>query len=1233
MSARQVALPPQNPLLQEPSRISTNLFSVPTQRLVATAIFVAIWAYKLYYFTTGIPGSFIIWCMLDIAFFTLLYLCRIPWLQFPLWKILLYIILSCTINAFIINPNWVYDVGITKSIIEMFSSSSILNNKCIIIPNLNSIIFLHISYVNGVRQQFLKLRGEKVRAVSTEEEIQIEDIRHNSSHIKGKHTVRLLPYATAKLNPDDERFCLTRMDSRKSDPIGLPVLFNKTSPKSIHYSRVNFVSGNKTHHEFTSRDIARNHLVDVIQDGVFVYIPVTEPGVYKIEQALDADGMGIKIYKKEEIIVYCPEAKLISITDTKCCINDEIHTKLVLKGVPPLSVYYERRVDNESVNMTIDGIGSEHFKFPIDEPDRAKLFFASDNYQWAQNQEIEVQLNMTADIPATYSLRVLEINDLLNNTHNYIIERNQNVFVKYDVFSRPTAKFSSDIPIYTRPGYPAEMKLNLQGVAPWKLGLGYWSEDIAELTDTLSSEPTEMLNVTIKENENKMGYSITVKKPGTYKLLSVSDAKCSGQILAPSTNILSIAYPPTVKIDAIPISAEDCPGEIGIEATLSFTGIPRWFLEYSIKSEIEKVDEIVMSEKSKRVITIKPPMPGHYEYTFFSLSDNIYREGVEINYGFTQTVYPKPNAVFRRTKDRTINSCMSNLVELDVDLSGSGPFTLEYEVMFNRRTNAFTIADIQSPSYVIISPPFDNPGTYTVTLKRIVDSQGCSQILNNDDSVTINVKRDKPTVGFRNSHEILWFLEGGSVELPLQLTGNPRWDVTYIYHLDMDNARKAYDLVNPNSILTVTEPGRYELLEVKDSYCLGIVIPEKKEIEAKWLPKPFLRIAEGEAEPLPQTGYFKRNSICAGKEDTLGLVLQGRAPWVINYKIISNRETIVHQQTIGFPSTRIRLMTENPGLHIYNFSSIADDVYTEQNEMLLILEQAVLSNPSARFVNRDIVYHCVGTAFTRDDSIMIEMDGVPPFSLVFEVMHESSNHVETLRMESINNTLYYFQPKEKFSLVGQYTISIVYISDSQGCSRSLEGPDKTLIVQVTDVASIDRTFHQQFHCVGDILDYSLQGILPLNITYEYNGEVKFAMSKTNTFAFGADKPGNMTITNICHQRNKCCGFVANLTEIIYDLPSAFVSEGKEVISDIREGDKTEIIIDFLGNPPFRFTYVRKELLKDGKKRKSGRILETQTILNINKHKHSIYTSQEGVFQVTHVGDRYCEYPRSSDILH
>ncbi len=57
------------------------------------------------------------------------------------------------------------------------------------------------------------------------------------------------------------------------------------------------------------------------------------------------------------------------------------------------------------------------------------------------------------------------------------------------------------------------------------------------------------------------------------------------------------------------------------------------------------------------------------------------------------------------------------------------------------------------------------------------------------------------------------------------------------------------------------------------------------------------------------------------------------------------------------------------------------------------------------------------------------------------VCTKSSNHVKTLRMESINNPRYYFQPREKFSLVGQYTISIVYYKDVE-----------KFIVQVTDIA-------------------------------------------------------------------------------------------------------------------------------------------------------------------------------------
>lgn len=56
----------------------------------------------------------------------------------------------------------------------------------------------------------------------------------------------------------------------------------------------------------------------------------------------------------------------------------------------------------------------------------------------------------------------------------------------------------------------------------------------------------------------------------------------------------------------------------------------------------------------------------------------------------------------------------------------------------------------------------------------------------------------------------------------------------------------------------------------------------------------------------------------------------------------------------------------------------------------------------------------------------------------------------------------------------------------------------------------------------------------------------------------------MTISEVCHQNNECCSYPKDLVEMINDLPTAIVSEGKEVIEDIREGDKSEIIVDLIG---------------------------------------------------------------------
>ncbi|CAG8445798.1 21903_t:CDS:10 [Dentiscutata erythropus] len=1204
MAIRRVGARPRNLENELPPLVPVNICSAHQQRIVASAVFCGILAFKGYNYihcneTAPLLGILTKWCILDASFFLGLYIFRIPWLQKRLWFWILFFIVSLIVNATILQPRWIYDVGLTKYILDLLNSFYMI-----------------------IRKQYIRLKGEKVRAVI---------VRYNSSHIVGKHSVRLLPYATAKLNPDDDKLCLQRSSIRKKPAIKLPILFNKTSPNSIRYSRLDFETGNRTMHDVYSKEIEQHRMTDVVHDGVhleYVDIPVNQPGVYQLEEALDKDGMGIKIYKRDVTIVYCPMAKFILKSGPNLCVEDDIHVDLILQGVPPLNVIYERRINNYVHNMTIDSIGPEHYISPPIRSDQEAMTLASSgNYQWAHDQITEVRLNLSAEFVADYWLKVLQLQDVLNNTISYKNDQNPNVNVRFSVYTRPTASFMSDISIYVRPKQTAKIPLDLQGQEPWNVKIGYWSEDVTENDDATIIKPSEEFDITINNPETEN--LIKVQKPGMYRILSVSDSKCAGQVLAPSFKNVILAYPPTVKFDVIPIPADDCPGEVGVEVILSLTGTPPWQVEYSVISQNKEKKEYIKIEKSRHSMIIKPTTSGQYEYRFFRLMDFIYREGVKIDHKFSQTVHPKPNAAFRGLKNRMLNGCVGSRIDLEVELVGTGPFTLIYEVVFNRRINAFTIADIRGSTHVLTSPPFDNPGLYTVTLVKITDSKGCSQVLNSSDYVTINVKKDRPTAGFRHTHEIITFLEGHDVKLPLQLTGHAPWNISYRYHGDVEKVERKSEIADPNSFLTVSEQGVYELLEVKDSFCYGRIIPEMKEVEARWLPRPSLRIAEDDAEPLPQKGHYHRRNVCEGSDDSVGLVMEGRAPWEIYYRIITSDEELTRHQTVGYTTTKIRLMTNKAGRHLYNFTSIADDVYIEPSPILLTLEQTVNAKPVARFLSADTMFHCVDVPFTNKD-IKIQLDGVPPFSLTFEVAQESSNKMETLKIEEIYESVYNFHPSTRFAKIGNYTITLVHIVDSHGCSNTLQGPNNKISIQVTDVASIDRTFLQQIHCVGDLLIYKLQGMIPYNITREYNGEVLHTISKTHTYTFGADKPGNMTITKVCHQGNQCCGYVSNLTEIIYDLPTAIVSEGKDIISDIREGDKTEIIVNFIGTPPFEFTYTRSELLINEKKeRKPGRVLETLTVLNIHQYQHSIFTSQQGVFQVTRVKDRYCEYPPSS----
>ena len=51
----------------------------------------------------------------------------------------------------------------------------------------------------------------------------------------------------------------------------------------------------------------------------------------------------------------------------------------------------------------------------------------------------------------------------------------------------------------------------------------------------------------------------------------------------------------------------------------------------------------------------------------------------------------------------------------------------------------------------------------------------------------------------------------------------------------------------------------------------------------------------------------------------------------------------------------------------------------------------------------------------------------------------------------------------------------------------------------------------------------------------------------------ADKPGNVTIVSVGDNRNKCRSFPKNMSRMIHDVPSSYVSGGKDIIENIRQG--------------------------------------------------------------------------------
>ncbi|KAI9013365.1 hypothetical protein CLU79DRAFT_890506 [Phycomyces nitens] len=1208
---------PPSPLTQRPagaaipvahvrSLIPSSRVPFPTQRSYSAAIFVLLQALKAYDIYTAYTASYpeqysgfmLKWWLFDIAYLIALWIAKIPWLQFSGIKTIVFCLGFMFLDALIFEIPVMAVIG----------------------------TLINVTWGEMFGQQLGASRAKMVN---------VKDVLFNSSHILGRHTVHILPYGTAKLNYQDEVYCLSQEEIDKKD-IHIPIILNNTIPKKLTISRLDFDQKTRRAIHFHGSDLHRATEVGQEKQGVeLYYIKVRKPGVYKLENIISKDGSDVRLYSRQAYVFICPTAQLIPKPNYDYCSGEKDTLQLRLEGVPPFKVTYIRRVGGDTLARTVDRVQPDGFDSPLMKISGGlkaadQTFFqpqSHQDYNWATNQQVSVDLDIFFEKATRHEYSVTTIVDGAGNE----VKLGDSIRQNFDVHPHPTAQFgcSSTNPVQLLIGAEkTTIPLKLEGSGAWNVTYQFTPEGS-------QSEPQEPQLKQVGLGQSSLDVSAT----GEYKLLGVVDKYCKGNVLFPSTCQVVQPPLPVAKVSQTSIPSE-CAGnnEIGMRFLVELQGAPPFNLEYQVLKQTPN-GRIVVEHKrekinqSRHIFTYLPSNSGEYTYEFTSLDDAIYKRQDPKIKPIKQVVRPQPSARFSRKlqEKNNLRTCVGDNINLDVELSGTGPFTLFWKL--GKQVYSDFVDDNK---FTIEIPHIAKAGRHVVSLIKIQDSNDCVKELEARD-VVIDVRKDRPTASFYPDNvkgTTLEVTEGTPVKLPLRLTGEGPWKIAY-RNVELDGSgKRTITMRSPNEPLTVRDAGHYELLGVEDSICKGVVSPPNYLIQ--WANRPTLSILN-DPKDAEQDAYV-HPPVCKGTGDALDLSFSGHAPYFAFYNRFltptgsSVREFIGNDRiSSGLSRSHLPLDTQKSGTYTYEFFQLSDQRYNQPLTIApLVVNHKVYENPTMRFAaSRTNLNLCVGEALDTVDPIWIELTGEAPFTINILFKRHSDPRGEVKTIDNIQEKKYQLKLPITAEEAGRYTIELVSVYDAHGCNAAASGPDTTVYIEALDIPVMTPTKSCPDVCVGDMIQFSLTGRPPFAISYEFNNHLENVKSSTSTLSLLADKPGNLTVVSIGDRRNQCRSFPKDITKLVHNIPSSLISGGKEIIENIHEGDMVQAVVDFVGTPPFNFEWQRSELIWDTKtsKHHKGRVLEKHSVQDIEDYRYYINTSTEGIIEITSIKDRFCQYPR------
>ncbi|GAA5899289.1 hypothetical protein JCM8208_001608 [Rhodotorula glutinis] len=765
---------------------------------------------------------------------------------------------------------------------------------------------------------------------------------------------------------------------------------------------------------------------------------------------------------------------------------------------------------------------------------------------------------------------------------------------------------------------------------------------------------------------------IEVDQAGTYEVVGVKSKHCIGAVLVPNTCTLVVQPRPTLSTTFTPIH-DVCNAETGAVASLHLTGAPPFVVHYAVSQlDASGSRAVRTSRKQRRVqhsrdeVRLEAPGPGRWEYRFTRVDDRFYQGVVDLPEGgsgahvYRQEVAEVGDAKWRNAKEgKTVHSCEGETVQVEIELQGTAPWDIEYSIVGSSAqaiqgiTKSPYSLEVDIPSHIA-----QQGGQFALSLESVRDAHGCKRPLTGSD-LNVEVRRTKPTARFHGAEGVrtVTLRDDDTARIPLRLTGEGPWTITYHSPPARDGkipAPSTFSTKDANGEIAIRRPraGTYRLVGVRDQFCPGDVA--ETEWTVKTLPRPTLRLDE-RAGKVARGGSVVRRGVCANAVDSVPVLFEGKAPFKASYTLQKGShhgDTRSHHLQAIQSRADLTLFTATPGHHTYTFTGVGDSLYTSPDaagleapvggkDGIVRIEQDVWALPTAGFAHGAKHGFCVHDklASRGHDDLVLRLEGQAPFEVELEVREDGHRASKRFTVPAIQGHDWPVSLPYGLSTASPHSIHLRRVKDAHGCetlvdptssASSSAGGASTLrssaSIPVAEIATITPVSSQVDHCVGDALEFIVQGSPPFTIKYEFEGKQHAVAHSSGTFQRLAAAPGTFKVLSVGHGEDQCRSNQVDIVKQVHQIPSARVQTGDSYVVDIREGEQTEIKFSFSGTPPFAFTYARRAPQDRSKDRT---VLEQHTVTGIKEHEYSIFTAQEGTWSVSYISDAFCSYPPPS----